>query len=101
MLRILLRFVALLLLAAGFAALVIDGSRSIGSNAFSITPLGETLASLFPGKFNAVDSGGAGLWKELRALVLAAPSWLALGVLGGALFLLTRKRRPKVGYSSR
>src|SRR5579863_5732481 len=51
MFRLTFRFLGLLLLAAAFAALVVDGTRSIGGGALSLTPFEQTMIWLMPDEF--------------------------------------------------
>lgn len=105
MLRVIVRFIGLMLLAAGFAALVIDGARSIASNAIVLTSLGEMFAQTLPKSFptwqQAIDKKfGAWAWDPLMTSLLAMPNWLAAAGLGALLFLLTRRRRVQIGQSA-
>ena len=106
MLRLIFRFLGLMLLAAAFAALVVDGTRSIASNGIVLTSFGDTLAQLAPGRYGlwegAVDQK-VGPWASdhLVAIVLALPNWLIAAALGGLLFLVTRRRRAQIGFSGR
>lgn len=106
MLRVIVRFIGLMLLAAGFAALVIDGARSIASNAIVLTSLGEMFAQAlpksFPGWQSAIDKKfGPWAWDPFMTTLLAMPNWLAAAALGALLFLLTRRRQVQIGYSGR
>ena len=106
MLRAIFRFVGLMFLAAGFAALVVDGSKSIASNAIVLTPLGATIAQLAPAKLPLLQAAlekkfGPWAWNPAAVTLLATPDWLAAGLLGGLLFLVTRRRRAPIGWSSR
>lgn len=106
MLRIIFRFVGLMLLAGGFAALVIDGTRSIASNALVLTSLGETLMQIAPAKYPLWQAAiekkfGAWAWDPVMTTLFALPNWLIAGAIGGLLFLVTRRRRAAIGYSSR
>ena len=106
MLRVIIRFFGLLLLAAAFAALVIDGTKSIASDALIVTPLAQIAEQLAPAKFpllqGAVESRlGHFAWKPVATTLLALPGWLIAGAFGGLLFAATRRRVVKVGYSSR
>ena len=99
MLRVLLRFAGLMLLAAGFAALVVDGARSIASNAVVLTSVGETIAQLAPAKYPLLQATiekrfGPVAWDPVMVMLLALPNWLAAGGLGALLFLATRRRPP-------
>ncbi len=104
MLRVIVRFIGLMLLAAGFAALVIDGARSIASNAIVLTSLGEMFAQGLPKTFPtwqaAIDRKfGAWAWDPFMTTLLALPNWLAAAILGGLLFVLTRRRRVQIGHT--
>ncbi|MFT4096665.1 MAG: hypothetical protein QM651_06045 [Rhodoblastus sp.] len=106
MLRVIIRFLGLLLLAAAFAALVIDGTKSIASDTLIVTPLAQIAQQVAPSKFallqGAIESRfGHFAWKPVTTTLLALPGWLCAGALGGLLFAATRRRIVKVGYSSR
>jgi uncharacterized membrane protein YdfJ with MMPL/SSD domain len=106
MIRLILRFLGLLFLAAAFAALVVDGTRSIAGGALSLTPLGQTLVWLMPEKFATLKLAlqhalPRFLWDPVTVHVLAMPTWLVIGVLGILLMLITQKPRPRIGYSDR
>ena len=106
MLRVLTRFLGLLLLAAAFAALVIDGTKSIASETLVVTPLAQIAAQVAPAKFpllqGAIESRfGHFAWKPITTTLLALPGWLIAGALGGLIFAATRRRVVKIGYSSR
>jgi hypothetical protein len=105
MIRFVIRLVALLALAAGFAVFVIDGTRSIAANSFVVTAFGETCATLFPKQFSALqpmaERLNTHLWDPVLRDCFALPTWLVLIVFGTILFWLARRRRPKIGYSSR
>ncbi len=106
MLRVLLRLFALLLLAAAFSALVIDGTKSIGSDSVIVTPLAQVLAEVAPAKFPLMQAAvekrfGPWAWDPALKTLLALPAWLFAGALGGALFAATRRRVVRIGYSSR
>ena len=106
MLRLIFRFLALMLLAGAFAAFVIDGARSLADSALVLTPLGQTLITLFPTKFPLLQPAierhvAPFLWDPVVVTLLLAPTWLVAGVLGAALMRLTRKRGPRVGVEMR
>lgn len=106
MLRVLIRFLGLMLLATGFAALVVDGARSIASDTLVLTSLGQTLAGVAPAKYPLLQSAvenrfGHWAWDPLLTTLLALPTWLVACVLGALLFALARRRRVTVGYASR
>jgi hypothetical protein len=106
MFRLTFRFLGLLLLAGAVAALVIDGTRSIAGGAPSLTPLEQTLLWLMPQKFAMLKLAlrhalPPFLWNHVAVHVLLMPTWLVVGVIGILLMLLSRKRRPKIGYADR
>jgi hypothetical protein len=105
MLRFFFRVVGFLLLAGAFAALVIDGTRSIAGGMLSLTPLGKTIAWLAPEKFErlqpAIDHLNPFLWDPVMVRLLLLPTWLVIGILGTLIMALSQKPRAKIGYSSR
>lgn len=105
MFRLLFRTLGFFLLAAAFADLVVDGTRSIAGGMLSLTPLEKTIAWLAPDKVAAlkpaIDHLNPFLWDPVMVHVLRLPTWLVIGVLGTLIMVLTQKRRPKIGYSSR
>jgi hypothetical protein len=105
MLRFLFRVLGLLLLACAFAALIVDGTRSIAADAITLTPLGQAATQFFPQKFAlfqaAVQRVSPFLWDPVAVVVLLLPAWFVAGGLGGLIMLATRRRRPLIGHSSR
>ncbi len=106
MLRVIARFLGLLLLAAAFAALVVDGTKSIASDTLIVTPLASIAEQVAPQKYPLLQTAienrlGHFAWKPMTTTLLALPGWLFAGALGGLLFAATRRRIVKVGYSSR
>ena len=103
MIRFLLRFIGLWLLAAGFVSAVYDGTKSIADNALHMTKLSDTwnavhstsLAQLQP----AIERHVAWLWDPVVVSVLSAPTFVVFGVLGALLILLGRKKKPLIGYA--
>ncbi|MGH6818271.1 MAG: hypothetical protein ACREC1_05805 [Methylovirgula sp.] len=106
MFRLTLRLLGLLLLAAAFAALVVDGTRSIAGGALSLAPFGKTMLWLLPSKFASVREAAQHalplfLWDSVMVRVLHMPTCVVAGGLGVLLMLVTQKRQPKIGYSNR
>jgi hypothetical protein len=102
MFRFLLRALGLLLLAAGFVGLVIDGARSIANDRLAYAdvagllarPLGERWAGL-P---QAVREVHPLLWDPLLVNFLAAPAGLLAFALGAVLIWLGRRPPEPIGY---
>lgn len=105
MLRFLVRFAGLLLLAGGFAALIVDGTRSIAADAIVQTPLGETIHYLLPSKFDLIEPAVRRLhpllWDPVLLHLFQAPTWAILAISGLGLIYLARPRAPPIGFSSR
>ena len=106
MVRFLVRTVALLLLAAAFAALVVDGVRSIAVSRIVVTAFGETIYRLLPHHFPLLQPAVEQrfhplIWDPFLLSVFLAPGWLVLAVLGVLLYWAARPRASQVGFSSR
>jgi len=106
MVRFIFRFVGLWLLAGGFVAFVVDGTRSISASRFVLTPFGIAWDTLHPASFDAMRAWVEGnfpswVWNPIILSVLLTPLWAVLGVLGLLLVLIGRKRERTIGYSSR
>ena len=103
MIRFVFRFIGLWILAGGFVALVRDGTKSIAGNAVFVTRLGEDWNNIHNGSLDALKALaerylGAPAWELVALYVLAAPTWLVLGILGSLLMLIGRKKKPLIGY---
>ena len=106
MLRILIKTIGLIFLAAGVAALVIDGTRSIAASALSITSFGQTAAYLFPKTYPLIKPAVEHnihpvLWDPFLLALFLLPTFLVLAVLGLLLIWLMRRRKTNVGYTGR
>lgn len=92
-----LRLFGLLVMAAAFVAFIVDGVKTIASNAITVTPFGEAWERFHAPSLNALKSlvEGTGypvLWDPLLLSILASPSWLILFFLGLFLQWLGRRR---------
>jgi hypothetical protein len=105
MIRFLLRAAALLLLASGFVALVLDGTRSIAADTLVWLDAGTLVQSLAAPRLAQLQPAAERLspllWDPVLVTALKGPIFLHLSVLGAFLLLLTRRSAPKIGYSSR
>jgi hypothetical protein len=104
MIRFLLRFVGLLLLALGFIFLVYDGIRSISDGAILLTKANDIWNILNDRTLAAFQlwveaRAGAQVWHSGIAPVLDQPASAVAAVLGVVLILLGRKKRPLIGYA--
>ena len=103
MIRFLFRFIGLWILAAGFVALVRDGTKSIAGNAVFITKLADDWNNIQASSLESLKTlveryAGPSGWEAVATYVLAAPTWLVLGVLGSILILIGRKKKALIGY---
>ena len=103
MIRFLLRFLGLWVLAAGFIFLIYDGTKSIAANAVLVTKVQDVWgsvhqASLLSLKPKLIGISGV-LWDPVMTTFLDQPIALALGILGAVMMLLGRKKRALIGYS--
>jgi hypothetical protein len=103
MIRFVFRFIGLWILAAGFVALVRDGTKSIAGNAVFVTPLGDDWTNLHQSSLESLKTMadarvGPWVWELVSAYVLSAPTWLVLGIIGSLFILIGRKKKPLIGY---
>ncbi len=105
MFRVIIRTIGLVLLAASFAALVIDGTRSIAASKLLVTSFGDTAIYLLPNTFPAlkpaVEHVHPVLWDPFLVALFLLPAFVILAVLGLLLIWMVRRRQINVGYSGR
>lgn len=103
MIRFVFRFAGLWILAAGFVALVRDGTKSIAGNAVFVTKLAEDWTNFHGSSLDSLKvlvetRAGAQVWELVTLYLLGAPTWLVLGIIGSILILIGRKKKPLIGY---
>jgi hypothetical protein len=102
MLRLLTRFLGVLLLAGGFIALIVDGTRSIAGGGLMITTLDRGLGETFPALFQSLRDGiaakSAFLWDPVVATLMLLPVSVALGGGGALLIILSHKQEATHRY---
>ncbi len=102
MIRFLLRFLGVLILAAAFILLVYDGAKSIADSRLYIYKLGQFWTDINAGSLQslqaAIEAQLVWLWNPVILTVLEQPAWLVLGVIGILLILVGRKKKPLIGY---
>ncbi|QCI65232.1 hypothetical protein [Phreatobacter stygius] len=106
MIRFVLRLVGFILVALGFIALVIDGTKSIAGGRLIYTVIGETWRTLHSDSLQAVQpalekAGLAWLWDPVMLTVLILPTALAGLGLGALLMIAGRKYEPQIGVIGR
>lgn len=103
MIRFLLRFIGLLLLALAFIFVVYDGTKSIAAQRWAITKVAEGWAMVHESSLTEIRPTLEGLapwlWDPVAVNILNAPAALVLAIIGAILMLLGRKRRPLIGYA--
>jgi hypothetical protein len=93
----------LLLAAAGFVGLVIDGTRSIANNQVTFTPLGELAFTLFPRSFPLIEPAVTRhvhpfLWDPVLLKFFLLPASVIGFALGALLLWLGQKPAEPIGY---
>jgi hypothetical protein len=104
MIRLLLRFVGLLLLALAFIFVVYDGIRSISDGGILVTKTNYVWAAMHEGSLRAFHAlveqkAGAEVWQFGVATILEQPASAVFCVLGIILIVLGRKKKPLIGYA--
>ena len=103
MFRFIARALGLILIAAGFVGLVIDGTRSIANGTLMFTPVGAVGFRLFGEKYLLLQPAIERhihplLWDPVVLNLTLAPASL-VGVLVGMLLLwLGQKPREQIGF---
>jgi hypothetical protein len=103
MLRFLARAAGLLLVAAAFVGLVVDGTRSVANSRPSFTPLGDLASTLFPRSFPLLEPAVVGqvhpfLWDPILLNLFLLPASVVGFVIGVLLLWLGQKPAEAIGY---
>jgi hypothetical protein len=106
MLRFLVRAFGLILLTGGFAAFIIDGTRSIAASSITMARFGDLCAYLFPKLLPQLQPAIERnlhplLWDPVLRGFFLVPGWIVLSAFGLLLIWLARRRRGMIGHSSR
>jgi hypothetical protein len=103
MIRGFFRLVGLLLLAGGFVFMVYDGARYVADNTLHFTRFGQFWNDVHQSSQQAfrvwVEGLSPWLWNNVVRLILDQPVFAVMAVLGIALMLLFRPKKPLIGYS--
>ncbi|GGE49821.1 hypothetical protein GCM10007276_28690 [Agaricicola taiwanensis] len=96
--RFLLRLIGTCLIAGGFVALVIDGTRSIADGRLFLTSFGSVLKGIDPSLEETLREAiqthvAFWLWDPVMVWVLSQPASAVLAVLGALLIVMGRKPR--------
>ena len=103
MIRFLLRFLGLLLLATAFVFFVYDGTKSIANHQFVYVHVSELWADIDQHSLNTVQawikSKAPWAWEPYGQWVFDLPTWAVLAVVSAILIMLGRKKRKLIGYA--
>jgi hypothetical protein len=103
MIRFLLRFVGLCLLAMAFVFFVYDGTKSIANQQFITMKVGDAWAIVDQNSLNAAQDWlkqkVAWAWDPYLQTLFDLPTWVVFGVVAMILILLGRKKKPLIGYA--
>jgi hypothetical protein len=90
-----MRFIGLLLLAGGFIALIVDGTRSIAGGQLLVTTLRRGLSETVPGVYQSLSTSiaekSAFLWDPVATSLLIIPVSVALGGLGALCIVFSHR----------
>lgn len=103
MIRFLLRFIGLLLLALAFVFFVYDGTKTIANQQLIYMKVSEAWAIIDQSSLNLLQNWlkqkAAWAWDPYLQKVFDLPAWLVLAVMAGILIPLGRKKKPLIGYA--
>ncbi|MGO4386710.1 PetM family of cytochrome b6f complex subunit 7 [Microvirga sp. 2YAF29] len=97
------RTLGLLLVAAGFVGLVIDGTRSMVNQSVSFVSIEGAAGTLFPGAVKGLEGQLAGqtyswLWDPFMVQLLQLPASVTGFLIGALLLWLGQKPLEPIGY---
>jgi len=103
MIRFLLRFIGLFLLATAFVLLVYDGTKSIANHDILYSKVVDVWAIVDQSSLNFTQSWlkqkVAWAWDPYLQRVFDLPAWVVIGILATILIVLGRKKKPLIGYA--
>jgi hypothetical protein len=103
MIRFVLRFIGLFLLATAFVFFVYDGTKSIANHQFVYTKVGDVWAIVDQNSLNFVQDWlkqkALWMWDPYIQKIFDLPTWVVLGIVATILILLGRKKKPLIGYA--
>ncbi len=98
--RLLLRIVATVSLAAAVILAVVDATRSLAQNALVTTPLAVTWEAMSPATLAGLQRNLSGamdaLWDPVVVSILALPGFVVFAALAFVFFILGRHPRRRV-----
>lgn len=106
MIKGLFRFVAFLLLAAGFVGTVMDAARSLANSSLDYARLGDTVQRVLGDRVLQVQAAIERnihplLWDPVMSSLLLVPTSLLLLALGLGCYRIGRREPQTIGYVTR
>ena len=106
MIRFLLRFFGLWILAAAFIFLVYDGTKSIAADAIHFTKAKDMWSNIHQESREAFENWvtqtfPGWVFDLIVQPVLDQPAFVLLGILGAIMIVAGRKKKPLIGYARR
>jgi hypothetical protein len=102
MIRFLLRFIGLCLLALAFIFFVYDGTKTIANQQLIYMKVSDAWAIVDQNSLNLVQNWLklklALAWDPYLQKIFDLPTWVVLGIVATILILLGRKKKPLIGY---
>jgi hypothetical protein len=103
MVRFLLRFIGLCLLATAFVLFVYDGTKSIANQHLVYAKVGDVWAIVdqtsLMGAQNWLKQKAGWAWDPYMQAAFDLPAWGVLAIVSLILILLGRKKKPLIGYA--
>jgi len=103
MIRFLLRFIGLCILAMAFVLFVYDGTKSIANQHVVYAKLVEVWAMVDQSSLNQAQAWlkqkAAWAWDPYMQVIFDLPAWGVLAIVAMILILLGRKKKPLIGYA--
>jgi hypothetical protein len=103
MIRFLLRFIGLCLLALAFIFFVYDGTKTIANQQLIAMKVSDAWAIVDQNSLNLVQNWLklklAFAWDPYLQKIFDLPTWVVLGIVATILILLGRKKKPLIGYA--
>jgi hypothetical protein len=103
MIRFLLRFIGLCILASAFVLFVYDGTKSIANQHVVYAKLVEVWAMVDQTTLNQAQiwlkQKAPWAWDPYMQSVFELPAWGVLAIVAMILIVLGRKKKPLIGYA--
>ena len=103
MIRFILRFIGLCLLACAFVFFVYDGTKTIANQQIFVSRVADVWAIVDQNSLNAAQDWlkqkYAWAWEPWLSKAFDLPTWVVFAAVAAVLILLGRKKKPLIGYA--